>query len=821
MLSFLIFVVIVAAAFTLAIFQLPIWGWALSAFVASFVWIMFSGFGFISALFLLAGLILAALSVTEIRRRFFAKPAFAALSKMMPEVSATEREALEGGTVGWDGELFSGRPDFEKLRAISPIRLSNEEQAFLDGPTHKLCEMIDDWHIRREAQEIPEDIWQFVKQQGFLGMLISKQHGGLGFSAQAQSLILGKISSCSPDVAVIVMVPNSLGPGELIEKYGTDQQKEHFLPRLASGKEVPCFGLTGPTSGSDAATMRDIGEITKGEHGGEEVLGIKLNFQKRYITLAPNASLVGLAFQLFDPQKLLSDDDALGITVALLPADHEGVVIGNRHLPAGCAFPNGPVEGRDVFIPLEWVIGGREGVGQGWRMLMSCLAAGRAISLPASGTAGCKSMLRTTSAYARLRRQFGIPIAKMEGIEEPLARLVEAAYITESGRALTASMVSSGEKPAVLSALLKYQSTEWIRRANNDAMDIHGGRGICDGPSNYLQAAYQSIPVGITVEGANILTRTLITFAQGALRSHPFLYKEIQAIEIEDKQQGFEAFEPLLYGHIKFSVANFFAALFHNLSFGVFAHAPSQAGDLSRWYKWVSRASCNFALVSDITIALLGGGMKKKQKITGRLADSLSELYYMSAMLKRYEDDGQPREQREILEYAMQNALYRMQQVMAELTHNFPVPFVGFVLRRILFPFGNRSRRASDQLGKAIVQKVITPGEVRDQLTRHIYISNEVDDAMGILEVALQEAIKIEPVEKKLEKAIRDGKLNRYHGNDWIEEAARLDILSQSEASDYRYYNELLTKVIAVDQFDPALLKRVNIITENENIAAE
>ena len=385
--------------------------------------------------------------------------------------------------------------------------------------------LIDDWQIRHATREIPEEIWEFVKKHGFLGMLISKEHGGLGFSAQAQSLILGKIASRSPDVVTIVMVPNSLGPGELIEKYGTDDQKQHYLPRLARGDEVPCFSLTGPTSGSDAATMRDIGTVVKGQHDGRETLGVRLSWDKRYITLGPKATLVGLAFRLFDPENLLGKGEDVGITVAMIPANHPGVNIGRRHLPSGAAFPNGPNWGTDVFIPIDWVIGGEKMAGQGWRMLMECLAAGRAISLPSSATAGAKAMLRVTSAYARIRRQFGLPVGRMEGIEEPLARIVETAYVNEAARGVTASMVSRGEKPSVISALMKYQTTERLRRAVNDAMDIHGGRAICDGPTNYLQSAYEMVPVGITVEGANILTRTLITFAQGALRSHPYLYQ--------------------------------------------------------------------------------------------------------------------------------------------------------------------------------------------------------------------------------------------------------------------------------------------------------
>src|SRR6478735_12506607 len=488
--------------------------------------------------------------------------------------------------------------------------------------------MLNDWAIRHQDKEIPQDVWAFVKKHGFLGMLISKEHGGLGFSAQAQSLILGKISSRSPDVVTIIMVPNSLGPGELIEKYGTDEQKHYYLPRLARGEDVPCFSLTGPTSGSDAATMRDIGTVVRGTWKGAETVGIKLSWDKRYITLGPKATLVGLAFRLFDEDNLLGKGEDVGITVALIPADHPGVNIGRRHLPSGSAFPNGPNWGKDVFIPMDWVIGGDKMAGQGWRMLMECLAAGRSISLPSSSAAGAKSLLRNTSAYARIRKQFDLPIGKMEGLEEPLARMVEAAYVNEAARGVTASMVSRGERPSVISAIMKYQTTERMRRSLNDAMDLHGGRGVCDGPANYLQSAYQMMPVGITVEGANILTRSLITFAQGALRSHPYLYKEIEACQDDNQQRGLARFDAAFCDHLSFSLSNTFGALFHNLSFGLFGSVPDKAYGTAEWYRQLWRAARNFAFVADLTVAVLGGGLKHKQKVTGRLADALSELYF-------------------------------------------------------------------------------------------------------------------------------------------------------------------------------------------------
>ncbi len=801
----------VAAALFLAIKRAPLWGWALALALFVYIWQSAAdtgqSLGLLGLLAWLPVVVLAAMAVPLIRRAAIIEPAFSLVRSILPKVSDTEQAAIDAGTVGFDAEIFSGTPDWNKLRAIPPIVLTPEEQVFLDGPTEELCRLIDDWHVRFETKEIPKEIWDFVKAKGFLGMLISKEHGGLGFSAQAQSLILGKIASRSPDVVTIVMVPNSLGPGELIEKYGTDEQKEHYLPRLAKGQEVPCFSLTGPTSGSDAATMRDVGYVTKGQHAGKETLGIRLSWDKRYITLGPDATLVGLAFQLFDPDNLLGKGEDIGITVALIPADHPGVHIGRRHLPCGAAFPNGPNWARDVFVPIDFIIGGQDMAGQGWRMLMECLAAGRAISLPSSSAAGTKTMLRTTSAYARIRKQFGLPIGRMEGIEEPLARMVERAYVTEAGRAATAALVSRGEKPSVISALMKYQTTERMRASVNDAMDIHGGRGICDGPSNYLQSAYQMVPVGITVEGANILTRTLITFAQGALRSHPYLFNEVQAAQDPDERSGLLQFEEAFTSHVSFSLANVAGALCHNLSGGLFGSTPDNAGIIAEWYRQIWRQSRNFALVSDLTVAVLGGGLKTKQRLTGRLADALSELYLLCCTLKRFEDDDRPAADLPIVELAARNSLYRCQEALAAAIDNFPVTPVRVLMRWLVFPLGKPYRPADDRLGHQVAALALQPGDVRDRLTRYIYTSEDVDDAMGLLEVTLKKVIAAEPAEKKLERAIRAGTIRRYHGIDWIAEAAEKGVITESEAHSLNEVERLTARVIAVDHFDPVYVK--------------
>jgi acyl-CoA dehydrogenase len=821
------FVLCLIGAFVLAMQRAPLWAWTLALAAAAYIWqsgLLYGEpaeleFGLFGAIAWVLVAVLAALCVPAVRQAALIQPLFRKIKGILPRVSATEQAALDAGTIGFDAELFSGQPDWDKLRAVPPITLTEEEKAFLNGPTNELCRLANDWTIRHSNKEIPKEVWDFAKQHGFLGMLISKEHGGLGFSAQAQSLILGRIASRSPDVCTIVMVPNSLGPGELIEKYGTSEQKEHYLPRLAKGLEVPCFSLTGPTSGSDAATMRDVGYVTRGKHEGKDVVGIRVSWEKRYITLGPQATLVGLAFRLVDPENILGCGEDIGITVALVPADHPGVSIGRRHLPSGSAFPNGPNWGDNVFIPMDWVIGGEKMVGQGWRMLMECLAAGRSISLPSSSAAGAKSLLRNTSAYARIRKQFDLPIGKMEGLEEPLARMVENAYVIEAARGVTASMVSRGEKPSVISAIMKYQTTERLRRSLNDAMDLHGGKAVCDGPSNYLQSAYQAMPVGITVEGANILTRSLITFAQGALRSHPYLYKEIQACQDVDEERGLLAFDKAFTGHVAFALSNVFGAFFHNITFGYFGHVPEKAYGTAEWYRQLWRSSRNFALVADLTVAVLGGGLKTRQKITGRLADALSELYMLSCVLKRYEDDGKPANDRHIVAFAAQNALFHFQEALRGTIDNFPVAPVRWLMRAVVFPFGAHYKPAPDWLGHKCVELVLTPGEVRDRLTRFIYVSQNPNDPTGLLEVAFAKAVAAEVPEKKLDRAVRAGQVRRVHGTDWIGDAAKLGVITDQEATLLREVEDLTARVIAVDHFDPAEV-RPHYMTPGHNARA-
>ncbi len=801
----LLLAIIIVVFCVLALNKVPLWGWAVYAGFAAFglVTILDGGF-WMKAVAFTPAFVLFAFCVPSLRARFLSRPLYDELRRTFPAISNTEREALEAGTVGWDAQLFSGTPDWAQLKSIPPVHLSLEERAFLDGPTEELCELLNDWDMRHTRRDIPPKVWNFIKDQGFWGMLISKKHGGLGFSAQAQSLILGKVASKSPDAAIVTMVPNSLGPGELVEKYGTDEQKEYFLPRLAKGIEVPCFALTSPNAGSDAASMRDVGIVCKQDYEGKETLGIRVTWNKRYITLAPKATLLGLAFNLLDPDNLLGEEkENIGITLALIPTSHKGVVIGNRHLPGAGAFPNGPTSGENVFIPLDFIIGGRKNVGRGWGMLMECLSVGRAISLPATSTSAIKTVFRTTSAYARLRRQFSIPISKMEGIEEPLTRIIENAYSVEAGRAMTAAMVGTGEKPSVISALLKYSSTERMRQSITDAMDIHGGRAICDGPSNYLQAAYQAVPVGITVEGANILTRTLITFAQGALRCHPYLLAETEALQDKNHERGFRHFEKAFYSHISWSLANATASFLHNLTGSRFARGPGHAPETEQWYRALGSASRSFAFVADMTVGVLAGGLKTKQKITGRMADALTELYLLSAVLKRFEDEDEPESDRLIVELCARNALYRFDMALQGVIDNFPIRWAAFIMKMVAQPLGVRRRPASDRLGKKVVALAIAPGEVRDRLTSEIHINENPEDPTGILEYTLKLAVTLERAEKAIERAVRSGKIHRHHGADWFRAAAELKIITPHEEDDLRELDELIGRVIAVDEFSP------------------
>jgi acyl-CoA dehydrogenase len=760
----------------------------------------------ISSLFSILVLILGVvILVRPVRRALISNHLLKVFRKILPQVSQTEQEALDAGTVWWEGDLFSGRPNWNKLLAYPKPKLTAEERAFLAGPVEELCAMLDEWRITRELHDLPPDVWQFIKDNGFFGMIIPKQYGGRGFSALAHSEVVMKISSRSGTAAVSVMVPNSLGPSELLLQYGTEEQKNHYLPRLAKGLEIPCFALTGPEAGSDAGSIPDSGVVCYGEFNGEQqVLGMRVTWEKRYITLGPVATLLGLAFRLHDPDGLLGSKEDLGITLALIPTNTPGINIGRRHFPLDAAFQNGPNSGKDVFVPMDWVIGGREGVGCGWRMLMNCLAAGRSISLPATSTGGAKLAARTCGAYGRVRVQFKMPIGRFEGVEEALARIGGNTYMMDAARVMTAGAVDMGEKPSVISAIVKYHLTERGRQAINDAMDVHGGKGICMGPSNYLGRNYQHIPVSITVEGANILTRNMIIFGQGAIRCHPYVLKEIRAANDGNSSWASISFDQALTGHVLFTVSNGMRSLLHGLTGASLANAPGSVGpETQRYYSQLTRFSAAFAFIADISMLVLGGSLKRKERLSARLGDILSMLYMCSAALKRFKDDGRPAADAPLLHWSMQDALFRMQEAFDGLLDNFPVrTAVRGLLRFLVFPLGKPFSPPSDAIAHNVATLMLTPGEARDRLTAGIYIPTSPDEPLNILEQALQCAVVSEAVESKLRAAVKTGQISAQ-ADDKIAEALKQRVITNSELELMGKMKSLRRSVIMVDDFPP------------------
>jgi acyl-CoA dehydrogenase len=753
-------------------------------------------------LLLLPAIIGTVLLVPSLRRALVSNPVLKIFRNILPQVSQTEQEALDAGTVWWDGDLFSGKPDWNKLLAYPKPQLTAEERGFLAGPVEQLCEMLDEWKITRELHDLPPEVWQFIKQNGFFGMIIPRQYGGHGFSALAHSEVVMKIGSRSGTAAVTVMVPNSLGPAELLLHYGTEEQKNHYLPRLAKGLEVPCFALTGPSAGSDAGSIPDSGTVCQGEFNGrQDVLGMRVTWEKRYITLGPVATLLGLAFKLYDPDGLLGTKKDLGITLALIPTNTPGVNIGRRHFPLDAAFQNGPNSGQDVFIPMEWVIGGLGGVGIGWRMLMNCLAAGRSISLPATATGAAKLAARTSGAYGRVRTQFGMPIGRFEGVEEALARIGGNTYMMDAARVMTAGAVDLGEKPSVISAIVKYHLTERSRQTINDAMDVHGGKGICMGPSNYLARTYQQTPVGITVEGANILTRSMMIFGQGAIRCHPYVLKEIHAANDSDTGRASLEFDRTLMGHLSFSVGNSMRSLFHGLTGSSLADAPlNVAPEVRHYYQQLSRLSAAFALAADISMLALGGSLKRKEKLSARLGDILSLLYLCSATLKRFEDDARPASDLPLLNWSIQDALYHLQQAFDGLLNNFPNRLAAWVLRALIFPLGKTYSPPSDDLGHMVAMLMLEPGDARDRLTAGIYIPSSSNEPIGILEKALRCATQCEITESKVRAAVKSGLISAQ-GDEKITKALERGIITAIEAESLTEMKSLRRQVIMVDDF--------------------
>jgi len=755
---------------------------------------------------LLFAAIAVPLNVKPWRQQWISGPFLEQFRRMLPSMSETEQVALDAGTVGWEGELFAGRPDWNVLKRQPYLELTVEEQAFLDGPVQKLCEMLDNWNITHRDADLSPETWEFLKKHRFFGMIIPKQYGGLGFSAMAHRAVLQKISSVCAVAGSTVAVPNSLGPAELLLHYGTEEQKNYYLPRLARGEEIPCFGLTGPTAGSDATSIPDYGIVCRGEYKGKEVLGIRLNFDKRYITLAPVATLIGVAFQMYDPDGLLGDQRDLGISLALVPRGTKGLEVGRRHLPLNLPFQNGPVRGKDVFVPLDTLIGGVDMAGQGWRMLVECLSVGRAISLPSTSTGGTKMAALATGAYARIRKQFGMSIGRFEGIELPLARIAANAYATSALSRMTATAVDLGEKPAVPSAIAKYHTTEMARESIRDAMDVHGGKGVILGPRNYLGRGWEGIPISITVEGANILTRSLMIFGQGAIRCHPFVLKEMEAARIENQRERTERFDDLLFRHVGYSIRNAARSLVLGLSFGKFAIVPHDR-KTAKYYQKLSRYSASLAFVSDIAMLTLGGKLKQKEHLSGRLGDVLSELYICSAMLKRYEAQGRPAADQAILAWAFHNSIYRIQLALRLVVDNFPNRYMRALLRLVVFPFGRREKAPGDRLTHKVAQLLLAPSDTRNRLTEGVFRSETSKHPVCFMERALPQVIRAEPIDRKFAKALKQGDLEGITWEEQLASAVEKNVITREEAGILDHVRELVAEIIAVDDFDSEELK--------------
>ncbi|MGB7885409.1 MAG: acyl-CoA dehydrogenase [Xanthobacteraceae bacterium] len=731
---------------------------------------------------------------SSFRRDWLTKPIFGMARHALPHLSDTEREAIEAGDVWWDADLFTGNPDWNKLLAFAPAKLSEEEQQFLDGPVDELCRMLNDWKINWEWHDLPPEVWDFLKTRKFFAMIIPKQYGGLGFSAYAHSEVIRKLSTRSICAACTAMVPNSLGPGELLLQFGTKAQQDYWLPRLARGEEIPCFGLTSPEAGSDAASMIDSGVVCRGMYDGQEVLGIRLNWHKRYITLGPIATVLGLAFKLHDPDHLIGERDDIGITLALVPTHLPGIRIGRRHLPAMHVFQNGPNWGHDVFIPMDNVIGGVDQVGKGWKMLMSALAAGRGISLPSLSAAGAAFCANITGAYARIREQFHVSISKFEAVQERLGRIAATAYQLDAARRMTCAALDDGHHPAVVTAIMKSQATDRMRIAVNDAMDVHGGKGIIEGPLNYLGSLYRGVPIAITVEGANIVTRALIQFGQGAIRCHPYLLKEILALEDTDRERGLDAFDQAFWGHVGHSLANAGRAIGRAWTGGLFAPAPD-AGAATPLYRQLSRHAAAFALAVDLALLTLGGALKRKEMISARFGDILSELYLASAALKRWNDEGRQEADLPLLEYCVESSFATIEARFDELLGNFPVRPVAWLLRFFIQPFGRSGRGPSDRVTDTCADLITTPSAARDRLTVDLYHPTELDGSNGIalVERAFTMTAEVQPIRDRMHAArVRD-----------IDQAVKQGTITADEAAKLKAVADAVAAAIAVDDFAP------------------
>jgi acyl-CoA dehydrogenase len=729
--------------------------------------------------------------MSTFRRDYLSRYIFGWARQVLPQLSATEREAIEAGDVWWDADIFTGNPDWEKLLAMAPAKFTPEEQAFLDGPVEELCGMVDEWKISNDLKDLPVEAWEFLKAKGFFAMIIPKQYGGHGFSAYCHSEVVRKLSTRSVTAAVTAMVPNSLGPGELLMMFGTQEQRDYWLPRLADGREIPCFGLTSPEAGSDAAAMIDTGIVCKGTFDSKEVLGIRLNWHKRYITLGPVATVLGLAFKLHDPDQLIGQKDDLGITVALVPTHLPGVSIGRRHYPGLLVFQNGPNWGKDVFIPVDHIIGGVEQAGKGWKMLMSALAAGRGISLPSLSAAGGAYTAHATGAYARIREQFHVPVGKFEAIQERLGRLASTAYLLDAARRFTCSGLDQGHHPAVVTAIMKGQATERLRVSVTDAMDVHGGKAIIEGPHNYMGELYRAVPIGITVEGANIVTRALIQFGQGSIRSHPYVLKEMLALEDTDAERGLTAFDKAFWAHVGHSLLTAGRAVLRAWTGGLLAPAPN-AGRTTPYYRQLGRYAAAFALSVDMALLTMGGALKRREMISARFADILSELFLLSAVLKRWQDEGRQDADFPLVQYSMQAGLTVMATRFDELFANLPLRPVGWLLRFMVLPLGPRHRGVDDRVMRASADILMEPSATRDRLTAGIYHPHD-DGGLARLELAFKLVVAAQPINDRMRKAkVRDPKQAVASGLITAAEADQLDAVAKA-----------VLDAVNVDDFSP------------------
>ena len=750
-------------------------------------------------------------NLVELRREKITKPLLDVYRKMLPSMSDTEREALEAGSVWWDGELFSGMPDWDRLTSFPAPQLSDEEQAFFDGPCEELCRMLDDWDICHERADMPREVWDFIIEHRFFAMIIPKQYGGLEFSAYANAMVIAKLAGRSATASSTIGVPNSLGPAELLLHYGTEEQKNHYLPGLAAGTEIPCFALTSPEAGSDAASLIDSGVVCKGKWNGENIVGIRLNWSKRYITLAPVATVLGLAFKLYDPDRLIGDKDDYGITAALIPTDIPGVTVGRRHYPLTIAFQNGPTTGKDVFVPLDYIIGGREMAGKGWKMLVELLAVGRAITLPSTAAGGGQAASYATGAYAKIRKQFNTSIANFEGVGEALTRIAGHTYIMNAAVSVTAGAIDQGEKPAVPSAILKYHCTELGRTVAVDTMDIHGGKAISMGPKNYIGRSYMAAPIAITVEGANILTRSLIIYGQGAIRCHPFVLPEMHAAADEDTDRGLIEFDKALFGHIGYAISNMARSFFLALTHAKFSRVPLNT-PTRRYYQNINRYSAAFALASDFAMLTLGGALKKRELLSARLGDVLSSMYLASSVLKHFENQGRRATDLPLVEWSVRTLMYQAQESLHAFLRNFPNRWVAAFLRVFIFPRGRTYSAPADDLAHKVVELMTRSGEARERLSHEAYTTLEPGNPLGQLQEALELSEKLAPMERRLRQALKEGLIRSDYLGTQIEEAEHAGVIARNEAEELREYHDKVTAILAVDDFASEELRRTGSV---------